>query len=55
MERLSFSRPKANGKAGLGMQEREREYGRDNGRRKKRRERGKGENWGISEGQTRSL
>ena len=31
--------PKANGEAGLGMQEREREYGGDNGRRKKRRER----------------
>ena len=30
--------PKANGEAGLGMQEREREYGGDNGRRKKRRE-----------------
>ena len=43
---------KANGEAGLGMQEREREYGGDNGRRKKRRERGNGE---MSEGQTRSL
>ena len=30
---------KANGEAGLGMQEREREYGGDNGRRKKRRKR----------------
>ena len=30
--------PKANGEAVLGMQEREREYGGDNGRRKKRRE-----------------
>ena len=38
--------PKANGEASLGMQEREREYGGDNGRRKKRRERAKGENWG---------
>ena len=43
---------KANGEAGLGMQEREREYGGNNERRKKRRERGKGE---ISEGQTGSL
>ena len=37
--------PKANGEAGLGMQEREREYGVDNERRKKRRER-KRRDWG---------
>ena len=37
--------PKANGEAGLGMQERVGQYGGDNGRRKKRRERERRELW----------